>query len=162
MGSRGASVGDSAISDEPTDRRDPGESAQQPAAPQGPLPFAAQPSQSAAQPSQQVSGQPTAPPPLSVPSDLGRQVALYTLARIGLVAVVTVILTVAHVPLLVSLVIAIVVALPLAMLLLRGWSARISEGLAARRAIRRSARNALRAELRGEFDGTDPDTGSQS
>lgn len=130
------------------------ESAQQAAAPQRPLP-------SAAEPGQQASGQASASLP-QPPANLGQQVALYTLARIGLVAVVTAILTVAHVPLLVSLVIAIVVALPLAMLLFRGWSARISAGLAARSAIRRSARNALRAELRGEFDGTDPDTGSQS
>ena len=77
-------------------------------------------------------GRPALPEP---PADLNRQLALYTLARVGLFVVIALILIVAHVPLVVAPVIAIVVALPLSMLLFRDWSQRVSAGLGrARRA----------------------------
>jgi hypothetical protein len=92
------------------------------------------------------------------PADLNRQLALYTLARVGLFVALCAVLIIAHVPLLVAPVIAIVVALPLSMLLFRSWSQRVSAGLAVRSAQRRATRDELRARLRGEFtaeDGTD-------
>ena len=85
------------------------------------------------------------------PADLNWQLTLYTLARLGLFAVLALILILAHVPLVVAPVIAIVVALPLSMLLFRNWSQRISYGLAARKAIHQATRDQLRARLRGEF-----------
>jgi hypothetical protein len=84
---------------------------------------------------------------------LGRDLALYTVARIGIVAVVTAALMLFKIPLLVSLVIAIVVGFPLGMLLLRGLNQRVTAGLAARGAQRNAERDRLRAQLRGE----DPD-----
>lgn len=93
-------------------------------------------------------GRPALPGP---PADLNRQLALYTLARVGLFVVICAILILAHVPLVVAPVIAIVVALPLSMLLFRDWSQRVSAGLAARAAQRRATRDDLRAKLRGEF-----------
>jgi hypothetical protein len=110
-------------------------------------------------------GRSAAPEP---PADLNRQLALYTLARVGLFVVLCAILIFAHVPFVVAPVIAIVVALPLSMVLFRGWSQRISYGLAARKAIRDATRDQLRARLRGEFSAEDtessaaePDTGGK-
>jgi hypothetical protein len=91
------------------------------------------------------------PKPLpAVPPHLGRDLALYVLARFALVAVVALILTVVNVPLLVSIAVGLVVGVPLSMVVLRGWHERISTGLAARGMVRRAARDELRAELRGE------------
>ena len=92
---------------------------------------------------------PTAAP--EPPADLNRQLALYTLARVGLFVGLSAVLILAHVPLVVAPVIAIVVALPLSMLLFRNWSQRVSAGLAARGAQRRATRDELRSRLRGEF-----------
>lgn len=89
------------------------------------------------------------------PADLNRQLALYTLARVGLFVVLCAVLIFAHVPVVVAPVIAIVVALPLSMLLFRNWSQRVSAGLAARSAQRRATREELRARLRGEFTSVD-------
>lgn len=99
-------------------------------------------------------GRPALPEP---PADLNRQLALYTLARVGLFVVIAAILIVAHVPLVVAPVIAIVVALPLSMLLFRDWSHRVSAGLAMRAAQRRATRDDLRAKLRGEFSDENAD-----
>jgi hypothetical protein len=85
------------------------------------------------------------------PADLNRQLLLYTLARLGLFVVLSLILIFAHVPVVVAPVIAIVVALPLSMLLFRNWSQRVSAGLALRGAQRRATRDELRTRLRGEF-----------
>jgi hypothetical protein len=103
-------------------------------------------------------GPPALPEP---PADLNRQLALYTLARVGLFVVLALILIFAHVPVVVAPVIAIVVALPLSMLLFRDWGQRVSAGLALRSAQRRATRDQLRARLRGEFsaeDGSAADT----
>ena len=97
-------------------------------------------------------GRPALPEP---PADLNRQLALYTLARVGLFVVICAILIFAHVPVVVAPVIAIVVALPLSMLIFRDWSQRVSAGLAARSAQRRATRDELRARLRGEFSAED-------
>jgi hypothetical protein len=81
---------------------------------------------------------------------LGRDLALYTGARIGLVAAVTAVLLLFGVPLLVSLAVAIVVGFPVGLLLFRGLNRRVTEGLAARGARRGAERDRLRARLRGE------------
>jgi hypothetical protein len=81
---------------------------------------------------------------------LGRDLALYTLARLGLVAVVTVVLVLLDVPFLVSLAVAIVVGFPTGLLLFRGLNRRVTAGLAARGAARHAERERLRAELRGD------------
>ncbi|SDD43661.1 DUF4229 domain-containing protein [Actinokineospora iranica] len=85
---------------------------------------------------------------------LGRDIALYTVLRLVLVAAVGGVLLLFDVPLLVSLAIAVVVGFPLGLLLFRGLNNRVTAGLAERHADRDAERDRLRAELRGE---TDPD-----
>ncbi|WP_232660640.1 DUF4229 domain-containing protein [Pseudonocardia sp. TRM90224] len=77
-------------------------------------------------------------------------VALYALARLGLVAVVTGVLVVAGVPFLLALLIGLVVALPLSMVLFRGLRGRLDSAIAAAGERRSAERAALRARLRGE------------
>jgi hypothetical protein len=104
-----------------------------------------------------MAGSPAEPPvelpaePPAVPPGLGRDVALYTAARIGLIAVVAVLLVLARVPLLISVGVGVIAGLPLSVLLLRGLHNRVSSGLAARSANRRAQRARLRAELRGDI-----------
>jgi hypothetical protein len=81
---------------------------------------------------------------------LARDVALYSAARLALVAVLALLLVLAGVPLLVSILLALVVALPLSMVLLRSLRVRVSAGLAAAGARRRAERDRLRSQLRGE------------
>lgn len=92
----------------------------------------------------------TSRPLPNVPAHLGRDLALYVLARFALVAAVAVVLTLVNVPLLVSVAVGLVIGLPLSLVLLRGWHEKVSAGLAARGMVRRAAREQLRAELRGE------------
>ncbi len=82
---------------------------------------------------------------------LGRDLALYTVARLGLVAVVTAVLMLFDVPVLVSLAIAVVLGFPLGLLLFRGLNNRVTAALAERGAEKHAARERLRAELRGEM-----------
>lgn len=88
-------------------------------------------------------------------SDLRRDLTLYTLARLGLVAVVAAVLMLFDVPLLVSLAVAIVVGFPLGILLFRSLNRRVTAGLAERGAARAAERERLRSQLRGE-DPADP------
>ena len=81
---------------------------------------------------------------------LARDVALYSAARLALVAVTALLLLLAGVPLLVSLLLAVVVALPLSMVLLGSLRARVNAGLAVVGARRRAERDRLRRQLRGE------------
>lgn len=81
---------------------------------------------------------------------LGRDIALYTAARIALVAVVTAVLLLFDVPLLVSVAVAVVVGFPLGLLLFRGLNARVTAGLAERGKHRQAERDRLRSQLRGE------------
>jgi uncharacterized membrane protein YcfT len=83
------------------------------------------------------------------PPTLARDVALYSAARLALVAVLAGGLLLAGVPLLVSLLIAMVVALPLSIVLLGSLRARVNAGLAVVGARRRAERDRLRRELRG-------------
>ncbi|MFC4942552.1 DUF4229 domain-containing protein [Pseudonocardia sp. GCM10023141] len=77
-------------------------------------------------------------------------IALYVLARLGLVAVVTAVMMLAGVPFLISLLVAFIVALPLSMVLFRGLRARLDTALAVAGQRRSAEREALRARLRGE------------
>lgn len=83
-------------------------------------------------------------------SALARDLALYTAARLGLVAVVGALLVLAWVPLLVSVLLALVVALPLSLLLLRSLRTRVTAGLRVAGERRRAERDRLRAQLRGD------------
>jgi hypothetical protein len=87
---------------------------------------------------------------------LGRDLTLYVLARLGLVAVVTLALTPFNVPLLVALAVGVVVALPLSLFLFRGLRGRVAAGLNERGAARRAERDKLRAQLRGDNPSSDP------
>ena len=81
-------------------------------------------------------------------------IALYALARVGLVAVVAAVLGLVGVPLLIAVLVAIVVALPLSMVLFRGLRSRLDAALAVAGERRSAERAVLRARLRGE-DGED-------
>ena len=85
--------------------------------------------------------------------------ALYGLARLGLVAVIAGRLLLAGTPLVISLLVALIVALPLSMLLFRGLRARLDSALAVARARRAEQRDALRAGLRGDPGSGGPDPG---
>ena len=87
---------------------------------------------------------------MSQGQNLGRDLVLYTLARLGLVAAVGGLLLLFDVPLLVSLAVAIVAGFPLGLLLFRGLNQRVTAGLAARGATRHAERERLRAQLRGQ------------
>ncbi|MBV8541824.1 MAG: DUF4229 domain-containing protein [Pseudonocardiales bacterium] len=84
------------------------------------------------------------------PPALARDVALYSAARLALVAVTVLLLLLAGVPLLVSVLLAVVVALPLSMVLLGSLRDRVNTGLGAVGARRRAERDRLRRQLRGE------------
>jgi hypothetical protein len=87
-------------------------------------------------------GSPTAP-------GLGATVALYALARLGLVAAVAAGLVLAGVPLALAVLVGLIVALPLSMVLFRGLRARLDAALAQVQQRRSAEREALRARLRG-------------
>ncbi|NMH99710.1 DUF4229 domain-containing protein [Pseudonocardia acidicola] len=81
---------------------------------------------------------------------LGMTLALYTLARLGLLAVLTAVLALAGIPFLLALLLALIVALPLSLVLFRGLRRRLDGALAVARERRAAEREALRARLRGE------------
>jgi len=83
-------------------------------------------------------------------STLNRDLVLYTLARFGLLAVITLLLVLAGVPALVALVLALVVSLPLSVIVLPGLRARVNAGVAEMAQRRRAERDRLRAQLRGD------------
>lgn len=84
---------------------------------------------------------------------LARDLALYSAARLALVALPAVLLLLVGVPLLVAVLLAVVVALPLSMVLLGSLQQRVNAGLAVWTQRRRAQRDQLRRQLRGE----DPD-----
>jgi hypothetical protein len=88
--------------------------------------------------------------PASTQPGLGASVALYSLARLGLLAVIALVLVLAGVPALIAVLVALIVALPLSMVLFRGLRARLDEALAVTRQRRSVEREALRARLRGD------------
>ncbi|MGH3907207.1 MAG: DUF4229 domain-containing protein [Pseudonocardiaceae bacterium] len=82
-------------------------------------------------------------------STLARDIVLYSLARLALVALLAVLLVLAEVPVLVSVLLALVVALPLSWVLLRPLRLRVAGGLSVAGARRRAERDRLREQLRG-------------
>ena len=89
--------------------------------------------------------------------NLGRDLTLYTLGRIALIAAVTVVLVLFDVPLLVALAVAVVAGFPLGLLVFRGLNQRVTAALAERGKERTNARERLRAELRGDYPDHDTD-----
>jgi hypothetical protein len=87
---------------------------------------------------------------VSTVSTLARDLTLYSLGRLALMAVVTVVLVLFDVPLLVAVAVAVVVGFPLGLLVFRGLNNRVTAGLAERNAERVEARERLRRELRGD------------
>lgn len=85
-----------------------------------------------------------------VSTTLGRDLTLYTLGRLALVAAVTIVLVMFDVPLLVAVAVALVVGFPLGLLVFRGLNQRVTAALAERGAERAATRDRLRAQLRGE------------
>jgi hypothetical protein len=81
---------------------------------------------------------------------LAGTVALYTAARLALLAVVAGALVLAGVPLVVAVLVGLIVALPLSMVLFRGLRARLDAALAEAGERRAGERAALRARLRGD------------
>ncbi|MQA08275.1 MAG: DUF4229 domain-containing protein [Pseudonocardiaceae bacterium] len=88
-------------------------------------------------------------------NQLRRDLTAYTLARVGLVAIITVVLVSLRVPLLVSLLIALVSGFPLALLLFHRLHVRVNAALADRAEWRKRERAKLRAQLRGEDQASD-------
>jgi hypothetical protein len=93
---------------------------------------------------------PSGPPPTSPASTLPRVLALYALARLGLLTAIAGVLVLAGVPVLIALMVGLVVALPLSMLVFRGMRARLDTALAEAQRRRSAERAALRARLRGD------------
>ncbi|HUQ58045.1 DUF4229 domain-containing protein [Lentzea sp.] len=81
---------------------------------------------------------------------LARDVTLYVLARLGLVAVVAGALILFKVPLLPALAVGVVVALPASLFVFKGLRERVAVGLNERQEKRRAERDKLRSELRGD------------
>ena len=81
---------------------------------------------------------------------LAATLALYALARLGLLALIAALLIMAGTPLVIALLVALIVALPLSMLVFRGLRSRLDVALGAARARREDERAALRARLREE------------
>lgn len=116
---------------------------------------------------ERVSNDPTRPedadaaapkPGASVGRRLARNLALYTLARLALVAVVAAVIMLAarpvsvQVPLAVAILFAIVIAMPLSLVLFKGLRARVNADITAVDERRRRDKAQLRARLRGEVD----------
>lgn len=101
------------------------------------------------------------PPPRAATRQpgLAAVVALYALARLGLLAVVAGLLLVAGVPLVIAVLVGLIVVLPLSMVLFRGLRARLDAALAEAGRRRSEERAALRARLRGDAE---PPSGSGS
>ncbi|MBF6231996.1 DUF4229 domain-containing protein [Nocardia farcinica] len=89
---------------------------------------------------------------------LAFNLALYTLARLVLVAVITVVIVLVaqlvdvQVPLVVAILFALIIAMPLSLTLFKGLRARVNADIAAVDAKRRQDKAQLRARLRGEGD----------
>lgn len=81
-----------------------------------------------------------------------RDLALYTLARLAMVAVVIGILVSFKVPLLVAAVVSIIFVMPLSMLVLGTLRRRVAFGMAERTEARRQRRAELHAQLSGKRD----------
>lgn len=104
-----------------------------------------------------LSEEPNAPRPGTSPGRrLARNLALYTLARLVLVAVLTAVIMAVtavvgvQIPLVVAILFAIVIALPLSLTLFKGLRTKVNSDIAAVDERRRRDKAQLRARLRGE------------
>ncbi|GGL43460.1 DUF4229 domain-containing protein [Nocardia jinanensis] len=109
------------------------------------------------------SEEPTAPRPGTSPGRrLARNLALYTLARLVLVAILTVVIMVVaavatvQIPLIVAILFAIVIALPLSLTLFKGLRGKVNSDIAAVDERRRRDKAQLRARLRGDTTAEEP------
>lgn len=101
---------------------------------------------------------------------LAGNLALYTLARLALVALLAVVIMVGarvvgvEVPLLVAVLFAIVIAMPLSLTLFKGLRVRVNSDIAAVDERRRRDKAQLRARLRGDTSGepAGDDTGEET
>jgi hypothetical protein len=85
------------------------------------------------------------------PRHLFRYLAVYTVLRVALVAVLTVVLSF-FMPLIVALLFAIIAQLPLAWLLFAGPRRRVNDAIAQASAQRRAERARLQSALSGDVD----------
>lgn len=92
----------------------------------------------------------------ATPRPLGAAIARYGLARAGLVALVTAVLTWIGAPFLVALLVGLVASVPLSMLLLGGPRRDLDAALALAGRRRGEQRARLRAQLRGESVDAEP------
>lgn len=81
---------------------------------------------------------------------VARDLALYTIARLGMLVVVAAILALVGVPLLVAAAVAVVFVMPLSMLVFGSLRRRVATGIAVRKQERQQRRERLRAQLRGD------------
>jgi uncharacterized protein DUF4229 len=88
---------------------------------------------------------------------LAATLALYALARLGLLALIAALLIVAGTPFVIAVLVALIVALPLSMLVFRGLRTRLDAALSVARARRGEERAALRAGLRGDEPESEPE-----
>jgi Protein of unknown function (DUF4229) len=92
---------------------------------------------------------------------LARDLAFYTVARLGLVVVLTVVIIViarlvsVDIPLVVAALFALLIAMPLSLTLFKKLRARVNEDIAVVDEKRRQDKAQLRARLRGETPGDD-------
>lgn len=97
---------------------------------------------------------------------LARNLALYTLARLVLVAVLTAVIMAGawvvsvQIPLIVAILFAIVIAMPLSLTLFKGLRVKVNADIAAVDERRRRDKAQLRARLRGEPDPSGPARGN--
>lgn len=111
-----------------------------------------------------LSEEPKAPRPGTTPGRrLARNLALYTVARLALVALLTAVIVAVtalvgvQIPLVVAILFAIVIALPLSLTLFKGLRAKVNSDIAAVDAGRRRDQAQLRARLRGEPEAAEPE-----
>lgn len=98
----------------------------------------------------EAGSEPTTGGTSEVKPNLARDIALYTVARFGLVAIVAALLMLAQVPVLVAVAVSVVVVMPLSLLVFGRLRRRVAIGMAERTEDRRVRREQLRAQLRGD------------
>lgn len=87
---------------------------------------------------------------------LAGDIALYTLARLGMLVLVAAVLVLVGVPFLVAAAVSVIAVMPLSMLVFGTLRRRVATGIAVRKQARQTRREALRAELRGEEERAEP------
>ncbi|WP_198319381.1 DUF4229 domain-containing protein [Actinopolyspora erythraea] len=88
---------------------------------------------------------------------LALDIALYTVARFGMLTALAGVLVLFRVPLLVALAVGVVVAMPLSLVVFSRLRRRVAAGMAERAAERSERKEQLRAQLRGEADEVESD-----